>query len=385
MSKPSSFTLKLIDGLKPADRQQWLTDPGQSGLQLCVTPAGAKTFYFYKWLDGKPHREKLGRYPNLSLDDARRLVRDRQRKADRGELLTTEGRTLTFDDAFRHYLEGHAKKAKRTWQEDQRKWDRELVEFHGRKLRTLTEADIQRFHNDAAETRGKVSANRALSLIKAVLNYAVKSPSFDYRGPNPAANVKKYQEQSRSRYLTKAEIGPFLAALKGERQVYQDLVLVLLLTAARLGNVTRMRWDEIDFDAAVWMIPMTKAGKAQAVPLIGPVMEILQRRKAEARGPWVFPSTRQPWRPVADVRKAWSRILTAAGLSNLTRHDLRRSMASWQAQRGESSLVIADLLGHAPGSKATAVYARLNVEPVRQALSRAADAMLIDQEPARPR
>jgi integrase len=77
----------------------------------------------------------------------------------------------------------------------------------------------------------------------------------------------------------------------------------------------------------------------------------------------------------ADAQKAWTDLLSQADFDEHLRfHDLRRSMGSWQAMRGASLAVIGKSLGH-KSSKATEVYARMNLDPVRDAMQTAVDAM----------
>jgi integrase len=57
------------------------------------------------------------------------------------------------------------------------------------------------------------------------------------------------------------------------------------------------------------------------------------------------------------------------------KHDLRRSMGSWQAINGASLAIIGRSLGH-KSPQATAIYARLHLDPVRDSMERAAEAML---------
>ena len=71
------LTVSGIEKLKPKSTLTWLTDGKQEGLQLGITPGGSKTFYYRFRADGKSQRERLGRWPELSLDDARDIVRRR--------------------------------------------------------------------------------------------------------------------------------------------------------------------------------------------------------------------------------------------------------------------------------------------------------------------
>ena len=76
-----------------------------------------------------------------------------------------------------------------------------------------------------------------------------------------------------------------------------------------------------------------------------------------------------------DPRKGWLRILKRAGIENLRLHDLRRTLGSWQAKTGASLVVIGKSLGH-KSPQATAVYARLDLDPVRKSMETATAAIL---------
>jgi integrase len=67
-------------------------------------------------------------------------------------------------------------------------------------------------------------------------------------------------------------------------------------------------------------------------------------------------------------------FIDAAGFKDVRLHDLRRTFGSWQAANGSSELLIGKSLGHR-NTRSTAVYARLNLDPVRQSVERATNAM----------
>ena len=79
---------------------------------------------------------------------------------------------------------------------------------------------------------------------------------------------------------------------------------------------------------------------------------------------------------MSDPKKAWARVLNRAGLSNLRIHDLRRTMGSWQAKTGASLAIIGKSLNH-KCTATTAIYARLDLYPVRASLEKATTAMLV--------
>ena len=76
---------------------------------------------------------------------------------------------------------------------------------------------------------------------------------------------------------------------------------------------------------------------------------------------YVFPS-RSKSGHVVEPKKIWQELRAAAGLDELRMHDLRRTLGSWQASAGVSTTIIGKSLGHAAGSRATSVYARLDLD-----------------------
>jgi integrase len=78
---------------------------------------------------------------------------------------------------------------------------------------------------------------------------------------------------------------------------------------------------------------------------------------------------------ITPPKKRWAALIGRAGLTNLHLHDLRRSLGSWQARTGASPLIIGKSLGH-KSMQATQIYARLDADPVREAVTHATTAML---------
>lgn len=75
-----------------------------------------------------------------------------------------------------------------------------------------------------------------------------------------------------------------------------------------------------------------------------------------------------------EPRKPWLALLEAAGLEDVRLHDLRRSLGSWATMTGASLTIVGAALGH-KSPMATRVYARLQTDPVREAMERAQAAM----------
>ncbi|MBF0260397.1 MAG: site-specific integrase, partial [Magnetococcales bacterium] len=261
---------------------------------------------------------------------------------------------------------------KKSWKDDESKFRIHLKPIHAKRLSEITKADVARIHSNIGINQ-PVFANRVLALVSKVFNVAVELGLWD--GTNPATGVRHFKETSRDRFLSGDELQRFMAALGEESsETIRAFFLVALLTGARRANVLAMRWEQIDPDRAVWRIPETKNGTPVTVPLTPMVMEILAGLSRESE--WVFPSPRaSSTGHLVEPRKAWERIIARAGIDDAHIHDLRRTMGSWQAITGASLAVIGKGLGH-KSQQATAIYARLNLDPVRAAMEKATEAMM---------
>ena len=378
-----AFTKTRLDALPvPAKGRRYVYDAQVPGLALAVMPTGTKCFYLYRWLNGGPQRFRIGRYPDLSIEAARAEAKkltglmaqgvnpQDAKRAARGE--------LAFGDLFTDYLERHAKPYKKSWKQDQDQYDRYMKPLAGRKVSAITRADVQRLHANIGREHGPYSANRALALVSAIFNRC--AAHLD----NPAKGCRRFKEQSRDRFLDAEELRRFFTALESEpSDTWRDFFTVALLTGARRSNVLGMTWQDVDLDRGLWRIPETEAkgGAPLVVILAAPVVEILRRRHDEnGKSAFVFPSTGKSGH-LKEPKKAWHDLLKRAGLvdgdgKNTARiHDLRRTLGSWQAGAGASLSIIGKSLGH-KSVATTAIYARLDLDPVRQSVETATQAIL---------
>ena len=136
-----------------------------------------------------------------------------------------------------------------------------------------------------------------------------------------------------------------------------------------------MSWNDINFTENSWKIQETKNGESQTIHLSEQVLFILKKRNLEKSSEWVFLSHTSASGHIEEPKKAWKRILKAAGINDLRIHDLRRTLGSWQAATGANSYIIGKSLGHKT-QQATAIYARLNLDPVRESVNKATGAMI---------
>jgi len=335
-------------------------------------------------VNGKRKRFTLGQYPHdLDVEEARgkaseylSLIRKGKDpiEFEKGEVGTVSG-DMTFGRLWSLYLERHAKVFKRSWKNDQWLYHKHLVRWESRRLSDITRADLSALMAKIGQGSGPNAANLVHSLARKMFYLAI---DWGYEGLNPASRLKRFRKNSRSRYLRPPELKRFWKALEEfPDPTFRDFFACCLLTGQRRGNVQSMRWLETDLAEGIWTIPgsETKNGEEMRVILVPEVVELLRKRKTRISGEWVFPSKRAKSGHIETPKVPWENLCKMAQLEDLWMHDLRRTHGSWQAAAGASLPVIGKSLGHLDQTS-TAIYARLDLEPVRKSVMKATGAMM---------
>lgn len=379
-----NFTRAMIDAMELPLKRTRFSDTKVRGLTLMVWPTGGKVFYFYRKVTGRPVEVKLGAFADLSIEQARSKAQELNVAAANGQdpaaVANRPRGEATFATMFEWYMEFHSRKRKITSDEDEKTYRRYLEDLGKRPPSRIARTDLRQLHHRIGEDHGPYAANRMLALVRSVFNKAIAHDQFE--GANPAIGVEMHAEASRERRLMPGEIPTFLRALEDEiNEDIRDYVYLSLFTGARQANVLAMRWDEVDLASRTWRITKTKNGQPQVIPLQAPELNILAVRRKVHKGPWVFPGreNRSSGGHMVNPMRGWKRILDRAGLKDLRLHDLRRTLGSWMADTGSAENIIGKTLGH-KSPAATAIYARLSLDPVRAAKDKAIDALLLAGE-----
>ena len=281
----------------------------------------------------------------------------------------------TLRRVFDSWMEIHSKPHKKTWDRDIRQFDRTLSEWQHIPLAGITKAMIAKKHVEIGSAAGPYAGNKMLELLRTLFNHAIHQ--LDWAGINPVKAVKRFPTNERDRFLQSNELPKFFEAVSRlKRSVSRDFFMLCLFTGARRSNVCSMRWSDINLSRREWKIPgiISKSKQPMTLVLSEPAMEILNRRKASATCDWVLPGQGSRGH-YNDPKGAWEKIKEYSGLENVRIHDLRRTMASWQAITGSSLILIAKSLGHT-SLKSTQIYARLQMDPVRDSVNAAAKAIV---------
>ena len=354
------LTDKFLRGLKPPKSGQvdvWDDLLPSFGVRVGTT--GRKSFFVGTRIKGKYRRITLKPpYPHLDLATARLKAREvisdahggigpelRQRREERG---TFGAVAAAFMQDFAH--------SHRTPDEMQRKIDVDLAEWRDRQITEIARKDIKELVRVKART-SPIAANRLLSLIAKIFNWAVKEELIE---ASPAIQIDRPgQEAERERTLTADEIKIAWEAFDRLGYPWGHLFKMLLITGQRRGEVAGMKWSEITADG--WRLPAERAkkGKGHLVPLSSLAREVLDG--VPQIGELVFRSAHAD-QPLQGWSRAMRRLHSLCGpMEPWHLHDLRRTCASHLRSLGIDRLIVSKLLNHAEGG-ITRIYDRYTAD-----------------------
>ena len=380
MANKFNFTKATIEALPiPKDgmrTEYW--DTKQLGLQIRITATGAKSYYVKRRIKGKqPECILLGRSNALTIEQARNKAAEINHAIAGGSNLADIVRTskleMTLDDLFNEYMARTATFNKRP-DKPRANYRLYLSQWGKRKLSSIKHEEVDRLHKKLGRDKGIVTANIALKLLHVMYNKAINEWRI-WKGENAAHGIKKFPEQSRDRFIQSDELPKFFKALADEQNAaMRDYFLLSLLTGARRANVLAMQWADVNLERAEGRIKETKSGTPQTVTLSPEAVDLLHNRKPSEPTTFVFPGNGSSGHLI-EPKKGWKRILERAGIDDLRIHDLRRTLGSWQAKTGASLAIIGKSLNH-KNQSTTAIYARIDLDPVRDSVNTATSAMM---------
>jgi integrase len=253
------------------------------------------------------------------------------------------------------------------------------------KLNRISTADIARMHSKIGLTR-PMTANRVVECVSSIFRYAATCGLIPF-GHNPTRGIRAFREHRRERFLSSDELGRLGDAIRlaesvgipydvdhtkpnikhapkiGNRVVRLDpyaaaALRLLILTGARLREILNLKWEYVDVERGLLLLPDSKTGR-KTIVLNAPAMAILQNLPRCSA--YVLSDGDKPR---ADLNRPWKMISRHAGLPGVRLHDLRHTHASIGAGAGLGLPIIGKLLGHSQAST-TSRYAHLDASPLR--------------------
>lgn len=360
------LTKRSIEALPPGPgRGIWYHDTALQGFFIVCYPR-KRTFHVRMRVGARRPALKIGTFGILTVEQARDRARELLASAELGHDPAAERRkvrsTPTFGAWVTTYL-GRVALTKKSASDDRRYLTMAVDAWKNKPVDMISTEDVANVRQTLAAT--PTQANRWHSSVRACLAAAVRS---GHMRSNPASGLKKFAEAPpRARVLTPDELEALLGAIAAEEDVHARAALTVLVeTGARLSEVLRARWTDLDLAAEEWRIPSPKAGKPQTQPLAKSTAALL--RTLPRVGAYVVLG-READKPRHDLAGPWARALERAGLTGagIHIHDLRRTFGLSIA-RSAGLHVASKLLRHSDIRITQAVYAPLGLDDLRVAL-----------------
>lgn len=361
----------------------YLWDSEVRGFGIRVTTAGARSFILqYRTHKGEQGKLTIGRYPSMTVEEARKIAREQRVAVDKGGHPSRDRKAIrlapTLADYATAYCDVYGKTrplAPATIKEARRALvTYALPRFGKKKMADVTASDVRSMVADARERSGYGQANRVRAVLSKMFNLAIAD---EIRISNPCKGVERCAENQRCEYLPPEHVRALLTACDAyDDQAAANAVRLLLFTGARLREVLNAEWAQFDLNAGFWTKPSshTKQKKMHRLGLAPETVELLRRMENDRLSNLLFPGA-GGFKPRCDLKRPWAAILKMAGVGHYRLHDLRRTNASFMLSTHSDLATVGKALGHTQ-AQTTQRYADIFQSVQRAGTSRAVAEML---------
>jgi integrase len=324
------------------------------GFGCRVSYGGAKTFIVMHGPRGRRRRTIIGTYPRVSLSEARSAARQLLAQITLGQHRPRS--STTFDVALEKYLAEKAMDGReRTIRERERVLRRHFSPVLGWKsLTDISPLDVAEITDGLIAT--PAMARSALVFGKAMLHWCVRR---GYIQNSPCEPLRIPRRPGRSRVLSDAELVQILRACLATPGAFSSIVLLLILTGQRKGEIGCLSWQMINEDQRLITLPptLTKNKRGQILPYGDVTANFLAG--IPKTGGLLF-QARGRDTPLSGWSNAKNYFDRRCPLDPWTLHDLRRTFATIHASIGTPLHIIERLLNHVTGqiSGVAAIYNR---------------------------
>ena len=385
--------------LAPGDH----TDPSTEGLQFRVREkrgGTSRTWLFRFTWRSEWIRQTIGHHPGTTLVEAREIAQGLRKSISQGidprralpsrrakdsrpgisSAVATKHTGNTIEHLYNEFMERHVRPTRKRPEYAEALLQKDVLpEWAGRDVRTITPREVIELLDKIVARGSKVIANRVAALLSQMFRFGIHRALLT-NSPVQLLYRPGGKEKARERALSDKELATFLAdpraCTRFERLEY--VLLILLLTGQRRGEIALAKWRNVDLAGGTWRIPDedTKGGKGHTVPLSQFAIDQLRSLKAMAEGsPYVLPDTpggKEPLDPkllTRGVARCQARM-KKLGIAEFTLHDLRRTCRTGLARLKIAPHIAERVLNHAqekiPGTYDTHDY----MEEKRDALAR---------------
>jgi integrase len=324
-----------------------------SGFVLECRASGGKT-YAVRYTDeaGVQRQHKIGRFENITFDQARKAARRIRSEIELGGNPAAQKEERKAIPTYKEIADQHLAHAKATLRRPENTEINLRVHIVPRwgKMR-LTDIKRQDVAKWLAQKEAEGLKPATVEKIRVVFSRSFElARQWDIPGSdrNPVRGLPRRKfNNARNRYLSSDEVQRILeAAEKSRNTQLKAIIQLLLLTGARKSELLHAEWKHINLERREWLIPMSKTGKPRHVPLSQAAIDVIEKLPRFEKCSYLIPNPKTK-KPYDCIKRPWDTVRTEAGVSDAHIHDLRHSAASFMINAGIDLYAVGRVLGHA--------------------------------------
>jgi integrase len=374
-----ALTETALKALKPRDKPY--TQADDRGLYVEVFPTGGKVWRCRYRINGRQEKLTLGKYPALTLKNARIKRDDAAQAAAMGtspaqqkQLAKVAAAAATTVAEFgERFFREIVAKDRQNLTSPRRYFDNAILPAIGTKaVRDVTTEDVRSIIWRKKDEGFDAAAGEIRGVLKRLFDYAL---TCGLATTNPVLALPMrhvHKAKSRERALSQEEVRVFLKAAfeSNIRRQFKIGLHLILLTMVRKSELLLARWEHVDFEQAEWHIPAehSKTGKPHIVFLSRQSLALFKELHILAGGSaLVMPGRGSLTKPFAHnaINTALKTALAGQPIPAFTIHDLRRTASTLLHENGWASDVVEKALNHTIGG-VRGVYNRAEYAPQRR-------------------
>jgi integrase len=371
-------------------------DDKLKGFAVRVTSGGAKTFIVEKLVKGKLCRIKIGRFGEVTAEQARKNAEILLGQIASGidplaEKHTAKMREVTLQEVMQDYLQARKSLKPKTLYDYNRVLTIAFVAWKNKPLISITKDKVTKLHEKLGKENGEAYANLAMRVLRALFNFE----AGQYEGSqgksliteNPVKRLSQtrawYRIERRQTFIKSHELADWYAAVKNlGNETLRDYLLFILFTGLRRQEAAKLKWNQVDLKSKLFRIIDTKNREPHTLPLSDYLYEILLVRYQNAHNNYVFPGTGKDGY-IIEPRKQMAKVIEATGIQ-FTVHDLHRTFITIAESLDIAAYALKRLLNHKMNGDVTADYIMLDVERLRKPMQMIADHLLLQMKLEKP-
>lgn len=382
-----TFVDKVTPPIPKSDQvstQDFYRDEAIPGFGLRVTSGGARSFIVEKRVNGRVKRITIGRYGNLTVEQARTEAMKILGKVATGgdpiaEKRERNARSVSLFNVFKDYLATRKDLKDSTIQDYTKIMNKSFEDWLQTPVADISKDMVSKRHSELGK-RSKARANNSMRVLRALINHAM-SKYEDAKGnpimlTNPVDRLSQtrawYKVERRKNLIRPNQLKPWYeATLQLNHETSRDYLHFLLFTGLRKTEGAQLRWEEVSFEEKTFTIPDTKNGESHTLPFSDFIEQMLLRRYENRQSFFVFPSDSASGY-IQDPRKAILKVCELSGV-HFRLHDLRRTFITIAESRDIPAYALKRLLNHKDKSDVTSGYIISDVNRLREPMQKITD------------